>query len=168
VSSLGLALVLALGDGVLLRLADESDGVLVVCDDGAVVVAEAQQLRVPRQHVLAEAVGEPDNGAALDREADELAVDGAVFVCVFRCLDGVAVEELILVYCSNKIGCLRVSDLRLAHWWALVDIVVIVIRVLRAVLLDSRLGAVMEEMQKPGDDEDWGSQGECPRPDDSS
>lgn len=94
VPPLGLALVLALGDGVLLRLADEPDGVLVVCDDGAVVVAEAQQLRVPRQHVLAEAVGEPDNGAALDREADELAVDGVVFVCVFRCLDGVPVRSL--------------------------------------------------------------------------
>lgn len=55
------------------------------------------------------------------------------------------------------------NDLRLAHWWTLVDIVVIVIRVPRAVLLDSRLGAIVEEMQKPGDDEDWGSQGECPR-----
>lgn len=87
-----LALALALLDiavVVLVVWSDEPDRVLAVGDDRPVVVAVAQHLRVARQRAVHESVGEADDGAALEGEADELAEKLFILVGVGG-LDGVA------------------------------------------------------------------------------
>lgn len=61
---------------------NESDSILSVCHNRPLILAVSEELGLLGKRGLAESVGESDDGATFDGEADEFAVDGLVVVIV--------------------------------------------------------------------------------------
>jgi hypothetical protein len=102
-------------------------------------------------------VRESDDWTAINCEADNFGREIIVRIVVRVNLDSVPLGFLVTYWQEMREDC---DDLRLAHWWAIR--ILFEINILSHLLLDSRLCAVVEQMEQSCDDENRSSQSKRP------